>query len=72
MTYASLPSIITYLVPIIFTEQDLENAIYLYDHTLVITLKVAAHKITQILVDKGSSMDIIFKDTLDQLTLECI
>lgn len=72
MTYASSPSIITYLVPIIFTEQDLDNAVYIYNHTLVITLKVATHKVTRILVDMRSSVDIIFKDTLDQLTLECI
>lgn len=43
-----------------------------YDEALVITLKIVVNKVAYTLVDKRSLVDIIFKDTLDQLTLEFI
>lgn len=45
---------------------------YPHDDTLVITLKVVVDRVAQTLVDAESSVDIIFKDTMDQLTHESI
>lgn len=39
--------------------------VYPYDDTLVITLKVIVDRVARTLVDAGSSVDIIFKDTMD-------
>lgn len=39
--------------------------VYPHDDTLVITLKVIVDRVARTLVDAGSSVDIIFKDTMD-------
>lgn len=46
--------------------------VYPHDDTLVITLKVVVDRVAQTLVDAANSVDIIFKDTMDQLTHEYI
>lgn len=46
--------------------------VYPHGDTLVMTLKVVVDRVARTLVDAGSSVDIIFKDTMDQLTHESI
>lgn len=59
-----------YPIPIIFTEKDAEGIFYPHDDALVISLKLTIGKMMRTLVSTGSSLDIIFKSTLDQLLIE--
>ena len=65
-----MPQVPHHPPPIIFTEKDVEGISYPHDDALVITLKVATGKVVKTLIDSGSSFDIIFKSTLDQLLIE--
>ena len=65
-----VPQVPDHPVPILFTEKDVEGVSYPYDDALVIMLKVVTSKVAITLVDTGSSVDIIFKSTLDQLLIE--
>ena len=51
------------------TEKYVEGISYPHDDALIITLNVATGKVARTLVDTGSSVDIIFKSTLDQLLI---
>ena len=55
--------------PIIFSEEDLRLESYPHVDVMVITANVAEWGISTILIDSGSSTDIIFAGTFDQMKL---
>lgn len=54
-------------VPIIWTDNDEEWALYPHEDVLVISAVVASKKFNRILVDTGVSIDVLFKSTLDEI-----
>ena len=54
-------------VPIMWTDDDEEGVLYPHKDALVIKAMVAGKEFRQILVDTGSSVDILFKSTLDNM-----
>ena len=56
-------------VPITFTEEDLQLESYPHADAMVIKTNIAAWEISRILIDTGSSADIIFANTFDQMKL---
>lgn len=57
-------------IPIMFIDENEVGVNYPHDDALVVTLEVRSSKISKTLVDTGSLVDIIFKDTLDTLNIE--
>ena len=43
-----------------FIEEDLDMVHHLYNDTLVVTLKVGEYQVKRILIDQGSSCDIMY------------
>ena len=56
-------------VPITFTKEDLQLESYPHTDAMVIKTNIAAWEISRVLVDTGSSADIIFAHTFDQMKL---
>ena len=56
-------------VPITFTEEDLQLESYPHTDAMVIKTNIAAWEISRVLIDTGSSADIIFVNTFDQMKL---
>lgn len=54
-------------VPIMWTEDDEEGILYPHEDALVIKAVVASTELRRILVDTGSSVDILFKSALDDM-----
>lgn len=52
-----------------WTDDDEEYVLYLYEDALVISAVVASKKFDWILVDYGSSVDVLFKSTLDEIRI---
>ena len=52
---------------ITFTEEEAAKVMQPHDDALVVTLKIANHTIHRVLVDSGSSVDVIFKSAYDQM-----
>ncbi|KAL5557693.1 hypothetical protein UlMin_033904 [Ulmus minor] len=55
--------------PIIFTEDEAHGLWHPHTDTIVVTLRIAGQKVFRILVDNGSSADILFKSTLNIMNL---
>ena len=54
---------------IIFTEDDAYNTVQPHDDPMVVTVQVANNRVARVMIDTGSSVDIIFKDALDRCQL---
>ncbi|XP_052295858.1 uncharacterized protein LOC127901870 [Citrus sinensis] len=54
-------------VPIMWTDEDEEGILYPHEDALVIRATVASKKFDRILVDTGSSVDVLFKSTLEEM-----
>ncbi len=50
-----------------WTDDDEEWVLYLHEDALVISAIMASKKFDQILMDSGSSVDVLFKSTLDEI-----
>lgn len=53
--------------PIIFTEADFEGVEPHYDDPIVVTLRVANYTVDRILIDQGSSADLIYGDVFEKM-----
>lgn len=56
-------------VPTMWTDNDEERVLYLHKYALVISIVVPSKKFEQILVDTGSSVDVLFKLTFDEIRI---
>ncbi|KAL5578951.1 hypothetical protein UlMin_011393 [Ulmus minor] len=55
--------------PIVFTEDEARGLWNPHTDAIVVTLRIARRKVFQILVDNGSSTDILFKSTFNRMNL---
>ena len=55
---------------IIFTEEDVYNTVQPHDDPMVITVQIANCLVHHVLIDIGSSVDILFKGAHEQLNLK--
>ncbi|XP_073127517.1 uncharacterized protein [Henckelia pumila] len=53
-----------------FRREDLKDVVLPHNDPLLVTLTVANYDVARIFVDTGSSVNIIFKETMDQMKLE--
>ncbi|KAK0586997.1 hypothetical protein LWI29_015920 [Acer saccharum] len=62
--------LVEFLQQIIFTEDDAYNTVQPHDDPMVITVQIANCRVHHILIDTGSSVDILFKGALEKLNLK--
>ncbi|KAL5541984.1 hypothetical protein UlMin_009694 [Ulmus minor] len=55
--------------PIIFTESEARDLWHPHTDAIVVTLRIVGRKVFRILVDNGSSADILFKSTFNRMNL---
>ncbi|KAL5571187.1 hypothetical protein UlMin_020784 [Ulmus minor] len=55
--------------PIVFTESEARGLWHPHTDAIVVTLRIAGRKVFRILVDNGSSADILFKSTFNRMNL---
>ncbi|KAL5564424.1 hypothetical protein UlMin_027588 [Ulmus minor] len=55
--------------PIIFTEEEASGLWHPHKDAIVVSLRIAGHKVYKILIDNGSSADILFRSTLNRMNL---
>ncbi|XP_073119578.1 uncharacterized protein [Henckelia pumila] len=53
-----------------FEREDLKDVVIPHNDLLLVTLTIANYDVARIFVDTGSSVNIIFKETLDKMKLE--
>lgn len=59
----------TWQVPIMWTDDDEEGILYPYEDALVISTNITSKRCDRILVDIGSSVDVMFESTLDSVRI---
>ncbi|KAL5554570.1 hypothetical protein UlMin_041971 [Ulmus minor] len=59
-----------YNEPIIFIEEGASSLWYPHKDDIVVALRIASQKVYKILIDNGSSPDILFHSTLNRIDLE--
>ncbi|KAL5578025.1 hypothetical protein UlMin_019724 [Ulmus minor] len=55
--------------PIIFTEEEASGLWHPHKDAIVVSLRIASRKVYKILIDNGSSVDILFCSTLNRMNL---
>ncbi|KAL5541169.1 hypothetical protein UlMin_004785 [Ulmus minor] len=55
--------------PIIFTEEEASGLWHPHEDAIVVSLRIASRKVYKILIDNGSSADILFRLTLNKMNL---
>ncbi|KAL5544796.1 hypothetical protein UlMin_008580 [Ulmus minor] len=55
--------------PIIFTEEEASGLWHPHKDAIVVSLRIAGRKVYKILIDNGSSADILFRSTLNRMNL---
>ncbi|KAL5538814.1 hypothetical protein UlMin_042236 [Ulmus minor] len=55
--------------PIIFTEEEASGLWHPHKDAIVVTLRIASRKVYKILIDNGSSADILFRSILNRMDL---
>ncbi|KAL5565807.1 hypothetical protein UlMin_028971 [Ulmus minor] len=55
--------------PIIFTKEEANCLWHPHKDAIVVSLRIASHKVYKILIDNGSSADILFRSTLNRMNL---
>ncbi|KAL5547272.1 hypothetical protein UlMin_006959 [Ulmus minor] len=55
--------------PIIFTEEEASGLWHPHKDAIVVSLRIASRKVYKILIDNGSSADILFRSTLNRMNL---
>ncbi|KAL5560242.1 hypothetical protein UlMin_036453 [Ulmus minor] len=55
--------------PIVFTEGEARDLWHPHTDAIMVTLRIAGRKVYQILIDNGSSADILFKSALNRMNL---
>ncbi|KAL5551378.1 hypothetical protein UlMin_001554 [Ulmus minor] len=55
--------------PIIFTEEEASGLWHPHKDAIVVSLRIADRKVYKILIDNGSSADILFRSTLNRMNL---
>ncbi|KAL5583083.1 hypothetical protein UlMin_015525 [Ulmus minor] len=55
--------------PIIFTEEEASGLWHPHKDAIVVALRIASRKVYKILIDNGSSADILFRSTLNRMDL---
>ncbi|KAL5540020.1 hypothetical protein UlMin_043975 [Ulmus minor] len=55
--------------PIIFTEEEASGLWHPHKDAIVVSLRIASRKVYKILIDNGSSADILFHSTLNRMNL---
>ena len=55
---------------IIFTEEDVYNTVQPHDDLMVISVQITNCRVHRVLIDTGSSVDILFKGAHEQLNLK--
>ncbi|XP_058080630.1 uncharacterized protein LOC131228781 [Magnolia sinica] len=53
-----------------FTEHDMRGIQHPYDDALVVAMTIATHKVYRILVDTGSSADILYSEAFDKMRID--
>ena len=56
-------------LPITFTEEDARKVVHPYDDALVVTLEIAGYSTRCVLIDNGSSADIIYLTAFQQMRI---
>jgi hypothetical protein len=57
-------------IPIIFTEEDARRIHHPHDDALVVTLEIVGYATRQVLIDNGSSVDIIYLPAFQQMKID--
>lgn len=52
-----------------FTKKDCAGVTYPHNDPLVVTIDIANRAIHRVLIDSGSSVNVLFKSTFDQLSI---
>jgi hypothetical protein len=56
-------------LPITFTEEDARKVVHPHDDALVVTLEIAGYSTRRVLIDNGSSADIIYLTAFQQMRI---
>ena len=56
-------------IPITFIEEDARKVFYPYDDALVVSLEIAGYSTRRVLIDNGSSADIIYFTAFQQMKI---
>jgi hypothetical protein len=52
--------------PIVFIDDDFQGVVFPHDDALVVTLLISNYNIHKVLIDTGSSVDILFMSTFEK------